>query len=594
MKVKFEIWAPKVNKMSLCIESTEGSEGCKGRENVKSIGITEKLMKQCENGFWRLELETNIENPLYGYKIDDKGPFPDPKSRFQPDGVHGLSQLWIDDFSWNDNAFTAVKLSDAIIYELHTGTFTPEGTFLAIIEKLDHLINIGVTHIEIMPIASFPGINGWGYDGVALYAPHRGYGNPTELKQLVDACHQKGIAVILDVVYNHLGPDGNYLGLFGHYFSDCYHTPWGEAVNFDGPHSDEVRKFVIENALYWLKEFHFDGLRLDAIHAIFDFSATHILEELQTNVERLSTEMNKELFLIAESSLNDPRTLRPREKGGCQLASQWLDDFHHSLHVMFTQEQFGYYQGFKGAEDFSKCLQNNFVYDGIYAPNLKRRHGRKADDLRSDQFVVSLQNHDQTGNRAFGERLCHLISFEDCQIATAFFLLSPFVPMLFQGEEWSSDSPFLYFTDHVDRKLAKAVTKGRRKEFPHKSAKVSDPQAYKTFLKSKLNWDEIADKKKLLMLNWHRDLIKIRKENLSQIRNEKPVFFIIDDIRKIYSYASGNVLVFANCGETKFALDDELFTKCEIILQNKDLESYGDGMALGHSTVIVLKVISDQ
>jgi maltooligosyltrehalose trehalohydrolase len=288
------------------------------------------------DGFWHIELKSLKHPVLYAYKIDGSGPYPDPASRFQPEGVHGRSQLWQDEFEWHDQNWQAPALKDAIIYEVHTGTFTPEGTFTGIIGKLDYLAELGVTHLELMPVAAFPGQRGWGYDGVALYAPHNSYGTPADLKQLVDACHQRGLAVILDVVYNHLGPDGNYLGLYGHYFAQRYHTPWGDAVNFDGAHSDQVREFVIDNALMWLRDYHFDGLRLDAVHAIFDFSAVHILEELQTRIDRLTATTGRSYSLIAESSLNDPRILENPQKGGYGLAAQWLDDFHHAVHVMLT------------------------------------------------------------------------------------------------------------------------------------------------------------------------------------------------------------------------------------------------------------------
>ncbi len=571
MKSKFQVWAPKADSVSLC------------------IGNEELSMQQNNNGFWMTELENSPKKIIYGYKINGEGPFPDPRSTFQPDGVHGLSQKWFDEYEWQDSSFQPINLSEAVIYELHIGTFTPKGTFSAAIDKLDHLLKLGVTHIELLPIATFPGKHGWGYDGVSLFAPHNAYGSPTELKKLIDACHQKGLSVILDVVYNHLGPDGNYLGLYGHYFSDRYHTPWGEAVNFDGPFSDQVREFVIDNATYWLREFHFDGLRLDAIHAIFDFSATHILEELQLRVEKLSAQLDKKLFLVAESSLNDPRIIRPREVGGYGLASQWLDDFHHTLHVMFTKEQSGYYKSFKGAPDLNKCLHENFVYDGIYSAYRKRKHGRKATDLAPERFVVSLQNHDQIGNRAFGERLCHLISFEHCQIAAALFLLSPFVPMLFQGEEWASTSPFLYFTDHVDKKLAQAVREGRKKEFPGKHKEIPDPQSPETFIKSKLNWNEIEKDSHNKMLFWHQKLIQIRKENLSQIRAQKPEFYTLNIEQRIYLYEAGNLLILANCGDNDFRVENEKLKDHQIILQNKNCEENDAKLVLSPSSVVILK-----
>ena len=466
----FKLWAPDAKTVELV--------------------LNEKVwpMKSEGNGWWYFKPDHLADKSRYGFKVNGEGPFPDPYSKSQPEGVHGLSQYFVSEYQWKIDEFTSANLENAIIYELHIGTFTEQGTFVAAIEKLDHLRQLGITHVELMPVAAFPGKHGWGYDGVDLFSPHNGYGRPDDLKAFVDACHQRNLAVILDVVYNHLGPDGNYLGLYGDYFSSRYHTPWGEAVNFDGENSDQVRKFVIDNALFWLSEYRFDGLRLDAVHAIFDFSALHILEELQLKVEELTLQTGRKLFLIAESDLNDPRILNSREKGGYNLAAQWLDDFHHSVHVLLTQEQQGYYSDFSGKKDLIKCLNQKFVYDGSFSEFRGRRHGRSCNELSAERFVVFLQNHDQIGNRAFGERMCHLVSFAQCQFAAAILLLCPFIPMLFQGEEWAASTPFLYFTDHVDQKLAKAVKEGRKKEFAGISDRVPDPQAKDTYLASKLIW----------------------------------------------------------------------------------------------------------
>jgi maltooligosyltrehalose trehalohydrolase len=567
-----KVWAPKAKKVSLVVNDKETA------------------MKPDKNGFWQQKIKAEKSPLLYGFKVDGEGPFPDPKSEFQPEGVHGLSQKWPDNFKWQNKNCVASELAEAVIYELHTGTFTPEGTFTAIIDKLDYLKELGVTHIELLPVAAFPGHHGWGYDGVSLFATHKEYGTPDDLKKLVDACHGKDMGIILDVVYNHLGPDGNYLGLYGHYFSDRYHTPWGEAVNFDWAHSDQVREFVIENALRWLEEFNFDGLRLDAVHAIYDFSATHILEELQTNLEKLEEKTGQKYFLIAESDLNDPRLLHSREKGGYGLAAQWMDDFHHSIHVMFTGEQQNYYLDFKGAKDLNKCLKDNFVYDGVYSPSRKRKHGRKADDLKPEHFVVSIQNHDQVGNRALGERLNHLTGFSQCQLATALMLLSPFVPMLFQGEEWAASTPFLYFTDHTDEKLARAVKRGRQREYPSLNKKVPDPQAPETFKRSTLIWNEQEADQHKKMLDWYKELIKLRKNYLDDLRKQTPEFKQIKE--NLYFYQNGSLVMFANTGndKQKFNLQIPELKNCKILLQNNNNFGLGNEIIAGADNITIARL----
>jgi len=472
---------------------------------------------------------------------------------------------------------------------MHIGTFSESGTFCGVIEKIDHLKALGVTHLELMPIAAFPGNHGWGYDGVDLFAPHAPYGNPEDLKHLIDTCHQKGLAVILDVVYNHLGPDGNYLGLYGPYFSGRYRTPWGEAINFDAANSDEVRRFITNNALYWLNEFHFDGLRLDAVHAIFDFSATHILEELQLKVEELGLKTGRELFLIAESDLNDPRLLYSREKGGYGLEAQWLDDFHHGLHVMLTGEQQGYYCDFSGFADLQKCLEQKYVYAGDYSRHRQRRHGRLPTDLGYERFIVSLQNHDQIGNRALGERISHLTDLARCQAAAALMLLSPFVPMLFQGEEWAASSPFLYFTDHVDKNLAEAVKEGRRKEFPFIDAEVPDPQAEDTFLRSQLNWNEIEQAEHKQMLEWYQALIKIRNEHLEEIRNSRPALSLISRQGMVIKYQAGTIELLANCENSQIEVPGPV--NFEALLHNKEFSRAKENLILPPNATIVLKTL---
>lgn len=569
MQYSFKIWAPKAKELVLVINRREFA------------------MQKASAGYWQLDLDL-AEKPLnYGFKVNGDGPFPDPGSKAQPHGVHGLSQLSNPEFIWHDEKFVPQPLEEAVIYELHPGTFTATGTFTAIIDRLDHLKALGITHIELMPIASFPGRHGWGYDGVSLFAPQASYGTPDELKTLINICHEKGFALILDVVYNHLGPDGNYLGLYGPYFSGRYRTPWGDAVNFDDAHSDKVREFIIANALYWLREFHFDGLRLDAVHAIYDFSATHILEELQFKVEELARQSGRKLFLIAESDLNDPRLLYSRKQGGYQLAAQWLDDFHHALHVMFTKEQQGYYCDFSGFDDLRKCLAQKFAYAGDYSPHRRRKHGRLPDGLGYERFVVSLQNHDQIGNRALGERLCHLIKPSQCQIAAALLLLSPFVPMLFQGEEWAASSPFLYFTDHVDKKLAEAVKDGRRKEFPFVEAEVPDPQAEETFLRSKLNWNEIRQQPHQEMLEWYRALIRLRNENLDQIRSSRISLGLAADKGLVINYQAGDLVVLANCENSQVKVSAPVNAKA--LLHNKNFSHDGNNLIMPPASVIIFK-----
>lgn len=559
---RFRVWAPNARKMAICVNGKE------------------RPMNREDKGFWHIDIEGLKQPILYAYKIDGKGPFPDPASRFQPEGVHGRSQLWQDDYAWQDNNWQAPELKNAIIYEMHVGTFSPQGTYAGAMQKLEYLVQLGVTHVELLPIAAFPGHHGWGYDGVALYAPHCAYGTPDELKQLVDACHQHGMAVILDVVYNHLGPDGNYLGLYGPYFSNRYHTPWGEAVNFDSADSDQVREFVIDNALMWLRDYHFDGLRLDAIHAIYDFSATNILEELQSRVDELSSRTRRHYCLIAESSLNNPRCISGRKTGGYGLAAQWLDDFHHALHVMLTGEKQGYYLDFNGHEDLDKCLNDFYVYNGQYSSYRRRRHGRPAGNLPPESFIASTQTHDQVGNRGNGERLCHLVSQGNCQIAAALLLLSPFVPMLFQGEEWAATTPFLYFTDHTDANLAQAVKEGRRRDYAFLNKRVPDPQAARTFTRSVLKWSETADKEHAQMLDWYKKLISLRQQYLADIRKNRRSFRPAKDRKDLYIYDAGRIKILVNIGSESRSFADSRLARVPILLQNLPVSVDDDVLTL--------------
>jgi maltooligosyltrehalose trehalohydrolase len=494
----FSVWAPYAETVELQLQSRR------------------LPMKRGENGYWQIDVDLPHPETDYGFVLNGGKALPDPRSPWQPQGVHCLSRT-VDHtaFQWTDAHWQAKPLSAALVYELHVGTFTPEGTFDAAIGKLDHLVDLGVTHVELMPVADFPGEHGWGYDGVSLFAAREVYGGPVGLKRLVNACHQRGLGVFLDVVYNHLGPNGNYLGQFGPYFTDRHNTPWGSAVNFDSAGAYNVRRFFCDNALMWLRDYHFDGLRLDAVHAIIDTSAVHFLEQLATEVDALKAHLGRHLVLIAESDLNDPRIVRPWEMGGFGLDAQWSDDFHHALHTVLTGEQSGYYIDFGSIGDLAKAIQQPFVYDGRFSYYRQRRHGRPSVGLSAHRFLGYLQNHDQLGNRARGDRSSHLMNLQRLKMGAAIVLLSPFVPMLFQGEEWGATAPFQYFVDFSDDPaLADAVRKGRTEEFGAfgwKPEEIPDPQSRDTFLRSKINWDERSLKPHAALLAWHKQLIALRR-----------------------------------------------------------------------------------
>jgi len=483
------------------------------------------LQRAGERGDWQTEVDATLLLQGYRYSIDGGDPLPDPRSRWQPDGVHGKSHVvdLLKKARTQSGVAGArpVALPDAVIYELHVGTFTPEGTYAAAQAKLPHLVRLGVTHIELMPLATFPGRRGWGYDGVDLYAPFPAYGTPRELASFIGACHAQGLGVLLDVVYNHLGPDGNYLAQYGPYFTDRYRTGWGAALNFDGPHSDGVRRFVIDNASMWLDDYGFDGLRLDAVHAIYSFDAVHVLEELAASVRELGERLGRSLVLIAESDLNDPRLVRAPSQGGFGLDAHWADDFHHAIHRFFTGESDGYYADFEGLADLATALREGYVHQGRYSPHRARRHGRPPTGVAAHQLVVCAQNHDQVGNRAQGERLSMLLGVPQLKAIAALTVLAPFVPLLFQGEEWGASTPFLYFTDHEDAELGRRVAEGRSKEFSgfRWAGAVPNPQELATFTRSKLDWSELAQAPHAELYEWYRQLIQLRHE---KPRHEKP------------------------------------------------------------------------
>ncbi len=508
----FQVWAPAAGLALLELAGPDGR------------GPTRRPMRRETGGWWRLDAPDVGHGQDYRFALSptddqsDAGPaLPDPRSPWQPAGVLGPSRV-LDHarHRWGDRAWRGRPLAGGVVYELHVGTFTPAGTFDAAIERLDHLVELGIDFVELLPVAAFPGQRGWGYDGVFLYAVQEGYGGPDGLKRFVDAAHQRGLGVILDVVYNHLGPTGNVLGGYGPYFTSRYRTPWGAAVNLDDDGSDEVRRFIVDNALSWLRDYHIDGLRLDAVHAFADMRATHILEELSHAVDTLAAATGRPLFLIAESDLNDPRVVTPRESGGLGVHAQWSDDFHHALHALLTGERQGYYVDFGSIETLALTLRQVFLHDGRFSTFRGRGHGRPVDVARlpASRFLGYLQDHDQIGNRAAGDRISATLSPGLLAIGAALVLTGPFTPMLFMGEEWAATTPWRFFTDHIDPEVAEATRTGRRAEFAGhgwEAEQVPDPQDEATFSTSVLDWSEPDKPEHQRMLGWHRTLIALRR-----------------------------------------------------------------------------------
>lgn len=499
-RCQFRVWAPLRQRVTLLLEG----------ENPRQVSL-----EQDEEGYWSTVLADIPPGTLYRYQLDGDSVRPDPASQFQPQDVHGPSQV-VDHgaYAWQDSAWPGIPLKDYVIYELHIGTFTPAGTFEAAIERLPDLVELGITAIEIMPVAQFPGDRNWGYDGVYPFAVQTSYGGPDGLKKLVDACHQQGLAAILDVVYNHFGPEGNYTRDFGPYFTEHYKTPWGAAINYDDAHSEGARNFVTENVLYWFQEFHFDALRLDAVHAIYDFGAKHILAQIKEETTAATQDRPFPAYLIAESDLNDVRIIHPPERGGYDMDAQWSDDFHHCLHVLLTREAQGYYEDFGTCDDLVKAYQNRFVFDWAYSRHRQRRHGSDARHCPPHQFVVCSQNHDQVGNRMMGDRMTALTSFEGLKLLAGALLLSPYLPMLFMGEEYGEPAPFLYFISHSDPDLIKAVREGRRREFEAFHAEGEAPDAFSrdSFNQSKLNWDLRHEGHHKALWSLYQTLLRMRRE----------------------------------------------------------------------------------
>jgi maltooligosyltrehalose trehalohydrolase len=538
-KAEILVWAPQCKQVCVLIAGEE------------TIPLTRQ-----ERGYWELSTDKLTRGINYQFLLDDET-LPDVTSLYQQGGVHEASQAFdLKDYHWSDQQWSNPSLCDYILYELHTGTFTPEGDFQGIEKKLDYLKSLGITAIEIMPVAQFPGERNWGYDGVFPFAVQNSYGGPAALQKLVDACHQKELAVVLDVVYNHMGPEGNYLSKYGPYFTGKYQTPWGDAVNFDDAGRDEVRRFFIENALMWFRDFHIDALRMDAVHAIKDFSPKHILREIKEHVDQLMALTGKQHYLIVECDLNDRRFIDPLTKQGYGMDAQWIDEFHHALRVTAGGNRDGYYADFVPVESLAEAYRHAYVYHGQYSAHRERTFGTVTDNP-GNQFIVFSQNHDQVGNRMLGERSSQLFSFEMQKLLVGAVFAGPFIPMLFMGEERSETSPFQYFISHTDPELVAAVQKGRKAEFAafHTEGETPDPQAQETFDRSKLHWDNLQSVPHSTMLAYYTALIALRKNNPALRSNDRESLNVkCDTNRKLVTlhrrHSQQDVLCLMNFAET--------------------------------------------
>ena len=516
-------------------------------------------MKKVEDGYFSSKVSGIIGGCRYFYRLDDKD-IPDPASHFQPEGVHGPSQVVNHDaFRWTDNSWRGIPQRDLIMYEIHVGTFTEEGTFDAIIPLLDEISETGINALELMPVCQFPGSRNWGYDGVFPYSVQNSYGGPEGLKRLVDASHSKGIAVYLDVVYNHLGPEGNYLSLFGPYLTDKYRVPWGQAINLDDAWCDGVREYFSCNPCHWFGNYHIDGLRADAIHMIFDSSAINFWELTKQKIKQMEDKMGRRFHLIAESDFNSPRVVKPLALGGFEFDAQWLDDFHHTLYALLDCDGKSRYEDFGSIEQLARAYTDGFVHAGEHVKFRKRKHGASSAGIPGEKFVVFNQNHDQVGNRVTGERLSVLVGLDKLKIAAAAMLLSPYIPLIFMGEEYGEDNPFLYFISHSDKDLIKAVREGRKKEFnDHKwEVEPPDPVDESTFSNSKINWQKRYSGSYSFILDWHRQLISLR-HSLPALKNtsRNGIFvYVIDNLGFILLRRSEDekehILCFFNLSEEK-------------------------------------------
>ncbi len=548
---EFRVWAPKAQRVEVKLQranppANNPQVGHPASHSLIAQHAEVLPMRREEDGHFFARAKATAGDK-YAYIVDGAAPLPDPVSRSLPDGVHGPTEIVdAEAFRWEDDAWRGLPMREYIIYELHVGTFTNEGTFDAAVGKLHYLKNeLGVTAIEIMPVAAFPGERNWGYDGVSLFAVQQSYGGPDGLKRFVNAAHKVGLAVVLDVVYNHLGNEGNYLRNFGPYFTDLHKTPWGEAVNYDAPGSEGVRQFVVKNALYWLSEYHMDGLRLDAVQTIHDDSSKHILAEIKQNAAKFARESGREICVMAESDENDSRLVKPGSEGGYGLDGFWSDDFHHCVHTLLTGESAGYYQDFGKLEQLARALREGYVFQGEPFAFWKRPRGTDSRDVPLPANIICIQNHDQVGNRAKGERLTELASFAQRQAAAALLLLAPHTPLIFMGQEFGETAPFLFFTSFTDATLANAVRKGRREEFKDFAwNEVPDPQDPKTFAQSKLHWDFVASENPTL--DWYKALIKLRKEFVIPCERTCGVTVTGDVIRMEVPALDAKVCVVAN------------------------------------------------
>jgi maltooligosyltrehalose trehalohydrolase len=569
------VWAPKPQRLRVVVDGAEHA------------------MTRGDDGWWTPDVDDVAAGARYGYLIDDETePRPDPRSRRQPDGVHGLSQRFDPAaFGWTDGTWSGRPLAGGVIYELHIGTFTPDGTLDSAIERLDHLRDLGVTHVEVLPVNAFNGRWNWGYDGVLWYAVQETYGGPEAYQRFVDAAHARGLAVIQDVVYNHLGPSGNYLPEYGPYFSEGGANTWGTAMNLDGAESDEVRRYIIDNALMWLSDLHVDGLRLDAVHALVDSRAQHVLQQLSEEVDVLSAHLGKPLTLIAESDMNDPTLITSREANGYGLDAQWSDDYHHALHVALTGETTGYYSDFEGLSVLARVLTHGFVHDGTYSSFRERHHGRPIDrqTMPTSRLVTFAQDHDQIGNRATGDRLSQSLSPERLAVGAVLNLLTPFTPMLFMGEEWGASTPWQFFTSHPEHDLGEATAKGRIEEFAKMGwdpETVPDPQDPETFQRSKLDWSEVTEGHHAGLLDLHRRLIALRR-GLSDLTDPRftTTNAAADDDAAVIVLQRGGVTVAANLGaeEVTVSADGAL-----VLTTDDAIALAGESLTLPPDTAAVL------
>ena len=573
----FEVWAPRARTIEV------------------KIGEKAFPLQRRARGWWSEQVEIAGPGTDYFFVVNGEEPaVPDPRSPWQPNGVHGPSRVFDHTaFAWTDTQWQPPPLASAIVYEMHIGTFTPEGTLSAAEARLRYLKDLGVTHVELLPVAAFNGEWGWGYDGVDLYAPHAAYGGPQALKHFVNACHSHGLAVLLDVVYNHFGPVGNYVSKFGPYLTDCHSTPWGAAMNLEEAESDGVRRFLIDNALMWLRDYHFDGLRLDAVHALIDRSAIHFLEQLADEVQVLEARLAKNFEIIAESDLNDPRLVRAKEAGGFGLDAQWSDDFHHALFTVLTGENQGYYADFGSLADLAKSLREVFVYDGNYSRFRKRNHGRPALGLPGSRFLGCIQNHDQVGNQAKGQRISHLVNLGRTKIAAALVLTSPFVPLLFQGEEFAASSPFQYFTHYEDKEFGRLVSEGRKREFEGfgwDPDQIPDPQDKKTFERSKLNWADLEKPVHAEVFGWYKDLIRLRRTSSDlEDGNLSVVHVRFDEQARWLVMERGDMRVACNVGADRVSL--EIGHDAELLLASDPAFLLSENrIELGPDSVAILRV----